>query len=43
MRRKTPGSGYVFNQAHNIQRNVPAENVFAMLDAAREFGVYSKG
>jgi hypothetical protein len=29
-----PGGGYVFNQVHNIQRNVPAENVIAMLDAA---------
>jgi hypothetical protein len=38
-----PGGGYVFNQVHNIQRNVPTENVFAMLDAAREFGEYAKG
>jgi uroporphyrinogen decarboxylase len=38
-----PGGGYVFNQVHNIQRNVPTENVIAMLDAAREFGVYGKG
>ena len=37
-----PSGGYVFNQVHNIQRNVPVENVFAMLDAAREFGVYLK-
>ena len=36
-----PGGGYVFNQVHNIQRNVPTENVIAMLEAAREFGVYS--
>jgi uroporphyrinogen decarboxylase len=38
-----PGGGYVFNQVHNIQRNVPAENVIAMLDAALEYGVYRKG
>jgi uroporphyrinogen-III decarboxylase len=38
-----PGGGYVFTQVHNIQRNVPTENVIAMLDAAREFGVYAKG
>jgi uroporphyrinogen-III decarboxylase len=38
-----PGGGYVFTQVHNIQRNVPAENVIAMLDAAREYGVYGKG
>jgi uroporphyrinogen-III decarboxylase len=32
------GGGYVFNQVHNIQPNVPAENIIAMLDAARDFG-----
>jgi uroporphyrinogen decarboxylase len=32
------GGGYVFNQVHNIQPNVPAENVIAMLDAAYEYG-----
>jgi uroporphyrinogen decarboxylase len=25
-----PGGGYVFNQIHNIQANVPAENILAM-------------
>ena len=38
-----PGGGYVFTQVHNIQRNVPTDNVIALLDAAREFGVYAKG
>ena len=33
-----PGGGYVFNQVHNIQPNVSAENVIAMLDAAYEYG-----
>jgi uroporphyrinogen-III decarboxylase len=33
-----PGGGYVFTQVHNIQPDVPAENVIAMLDAAYEFG-----
>jgi hypothetical protein len=33
-----PGGGYVFNQVHNIQPNVPADNIIAMLDAAYEFG-----
>jgi uroporphyrinogen decarboxylase len=33
-----PGGGYVFNQVHNIQTNIPAENVIAMLDAAYEYG-----
>jgi len=30
--------GYVFTQVHNIQPNVPAENVEAMLAAAYEYG-----
>ena len=33
-----PGGGYVFNQVHNVQTNVPAENIIAMLDAAYECG-----
>jgi uroporphyrinogen decarboxylase len=35
-----PGGGFVFNQVHNIQANVPTENVIAMLEAAYEFGRY---
>lgn len=35
-----PGGGYVFNNVHNIQRDVPAENVVALFDAAYEFGAY---
>ena len=35
-----PGGGYVFNMVHNIQANVPPENVEAMFDAAYEFGAY---
>jgi len=30
------GGGYVFNQVHNVQANVPPENVVAMYQAARE-------
>ena len=33
-----PGGGYVFNQVHNIQPNVPPENIIAMLEAAYEYG-----
>ena len=33
-----PGGGYVFNTVHNIQSDVPPENVIAMLDAVREYG-----
>jgi len=35
-----PGGGYVFNNVHNIQADVPPENVLAMFDAALEFGSY---
>ena len=33
-----PGGGFVFNTVHNIQANVPLENVIAMLEAVRQFG-----
>jgi uroporphyrinogen-III decarboxylase len=29
--------GFVFNTVHNIQANVPVENIVAMVDAVREF------
>jgi uroporphyrinogen decarboxylase len=35
-----PGGGYVFNQVHNIQPNIPPENVIAMFEAAAEYGRY---
>lgn len=35
-----PGGGFVFTQVHNIQPNVPAANVVAMLEAAAEYGAY---
>ena len=35
-----PGGGYVFNNVHNIQAGVPAENIVALYDAAYEFGFY---
>ena len=33
----SPGGGFVFNQVHNIQANIPPENVVAMYDTARNF------
>ncbi|MHC4915831.1 MAG: uroporphyrinogen decarboxylase family protein, partial [Planctomycetota bacterium] len=33
-----PGGGFVFTQVHNVQPDVPPENLVAMLEAAREFG-----
>jgi uroporphyrinogen-III decarboxylase len=29
--------GFVFNTVHNIQANVPVQNIIAMIDAIREF------
>ncbi|MCB9419956.1 MAG: hypothetical protein H6667_09135 [Ardenticatenaceae bacterium] len=35
-----PGGGYVFNTVHNIQADVPPENIIAMWQALQEYGVY---
>lgn len=35
-----PGGGYVFNTVHNIQPDVPPENIMAMLETLREVGGY---
>jgi uroporphyrinogen decarboxylase len=35
-----PGGGFVFAAVHNIQADVPPENVEAMWQALREYGVY---
>ena len=35
-----PGGGFVFNQIHNIQVNVPPQNVVALFDAAYKFATY---
>jgi len=35
-----PGGGYVLNSVHNIQPDVPPENVVAMFEAGKEFGWY---
>lgn len=36
-----PAGGYVFNGIHNIQADVPPENVVALFDAAYEYGSYT--
>ncbi|MGC9326859.1 MAG: uroporphyrinogen decarboxylase family protein [Candidatus Hinthialibacter sp.] len=36
-----PGGGYVFNTVHNIQADVPVENIVALWDAAKENRSYS--
>jgi uroporphyrinogen decarboxylase len=35
-----PGGGFVFATVHNIQGNVPAENILAMWETLQECGVY---
>lgn len=36
-----PGGGFVFNTVHNIQGNVPPENIMAMWQALQDYGVYA--
>lgn len=36
-----PGGGFIFNTVHNIQANVPPENIIAMWETLQEYGVYS--
>ena len=35
-----PGGGFIFNTVHNIQGNVPAENMVAMWETVQESGRY---
>jgi uroporphyrinogen decarboxylase len=35
-----PGGGYVFAAVHDIQADVPPENIMAMFEAVDEFGTY---
>ncbi len=36
-----PGGGFVFNTVHNIQADVPPQNIIAMWEALQEYGAYS--
>ena len=36
----TPGGGYVFSAVHNIQTEVPPENIVAFFEAAQEYRIY---
>jgi uroporphyrinogen decarboxylase len=40
IRQLAPGGGYVFAAIHNIQPQVPPENVVALFETARRFGTY---
>jgi len=35
-----PGGGYIFSAGHNIQADVPPENIIALFDTAYQFGCY---
>lgn len=35
-----PGGGFVFNQIHNVQPQVPAENIVRMFETALQYGKY---
>ena len=35
-----PGAGFVINPIHNIQPDVPPENILAMVEAINEYGMY---
>jgi len=35
-----PGGGFIFNTVHNIQADVPPENIMAMWEALQEYGKY---
>jgi uroporphyrinogen decarboxylase len=37
-----PGGGFVLASIHNVQTEVPPENVVAMFETAREYGVYHR-
>ncbi len=38
-----PGGGFVFNTVHNVQPQVPAENLLAIYDGVRDCGRYPVG
>jgi uroporphyrinogen decarboxylase len=38
-----PGGGFVFNQVHNIQPQVPAANILKMFETVFEYGTYPIG
>jgi uroporphyrinogen decarboxylase len=36
-----PGGGFIFNTVHNIQGNVPPENILAMWETVQQYGKYA--
>jgi uroporphyrinogen decarboxylase len=35
-----PGGGYIFSSGHNIQANMPPENIIRLFELGREYGKY---
>lgn len=35
-----PGGGYILAPSHNIEPDIPVENIVAMYEAAQEYGKY---
>ena len=42
MRNLATGGGYIFSPAHYILADVPVQNIYAMLEAQRDFGTYGR-
>ncbi len=42
MRNLGTGGGYIFSPSHYILADVPIQNIYAMLEAQRDFGTYGK-
>jgi uroporphyrinogen decarboxylase len=40
LRDLAPGGGYIFSSGHNVQANMPAENIDRLFAIGREFGRY---
>ena len=43
LRALAPGGGYILNPTHNVQPDVPVENLLAMIEAGLQYGTYPLG
>jgi len=42
MKNLAVGGGYIFSPAHYILADVPVQNIWAMIEAVKDYGVYGK-
>jgi len=42
MKNLGPGGGYIFSPSHYILADVPIQNIYALIEAQRDFGTYGK-